>query len=95
MSDLLDKLNDDEPEATVTVTDTDGVTAEYEFLDIVNLDNTEYAVLCAADSDGFVDIFRIVSSGREEEYERVKDYSILEAVFEIFKIKNEDEFDFD
>lgn len=97
MSELLDQLNDDELDitATVTITDTDGVTAAYEFLDIVNLDNIEYAVLCGEENDGYVDIFRIIAVNGKESYVRVTDDDTLEKVFHVFMIKNEDEFDFE
>lgn len=95
MSELLDQLNDEDLDPTVTITDTDGVTAVYDFLDIVNLDNIEYAVVCTPESDGFVDIFRIIEVNGKEKYVRVTDEDLLESVFHIFKIKNEDEFDFE
>ena len=94
MSDILSQIKDDDFEPVVTITDTQGVKGEYEFLDIVNHNNVEYAVLCPVDSDGYVDIFRIVTVNGEEKYSRVEDDETLTRVFEIFRIKNEDEFDF-
>lgn len=96
MAYLLDQITDDDPDAVsfVTFTDTDGVTEEYEFLDIVSYSEKEYAVVCTKDSDGFVDIFEIFISNGEEKYRRVTDDTILNEVFRIFMIKNEDEFDF-
>ena len=94
MSKLLDQLNDEELDFTVTVTDTDGVTAEYEFLDIVCLEGDEYAVLDPIGGDGYVDIFRIDCAGDDERYVRQTDDDVLDRVFEVFRIKNEDEFDF-
>lgn len=95
MSKLLDQLNDEELDFTVEITDTDGVTGQYEFLDIVLRDQTEYAVLSPLEEDGYVDIFKIQYIGGEERYIREKNDKILSEVFEIFKIKNEDEFDFE
>lgn len=95
MSELLDQLKDDELDFTVKITDTDGITAEYEFLDIVNLEGIEYAVLDPMDGEGYVDIFRIISANGKEHYKRECDENTLERVFEIFRIKNEDEFDFE
>lgn len=95
MPDILSQINDDDFEPIVTITDTHGVTGEYEFLDIVSHNSIEYAVLCPVSSDGYVDIFRIVrTSGGEEKYSRVEDDETLTKVFEIFRLKNEDEFDF-
>ena len=47
------------------------------------------------DADGYVDIFRIQILNGDERYIREKDGKILDEVFEIFRMKNEDEFDFD
>lgn len=95
MSKLLDQLNDEELDFTVTITDSDNVTADYEFLDIVYRDGVEYAVLSPLDDDGYVDIFRIQYINDDEMYIRETNDKILDEVFEIFKVKNEDEFDFD
>lgn len=95
MSELLNQLKDEELDFTVRFTDTDGVYGEYEFLDIVLYNNCEYAVVAPLDADGYVDIFRIMGVNGKEVYARVKDDETLEEIFEIFKIKNEDEFDFE
>ncbi|MGN1442255.1 MAG: hypothetical protein ACI4XE_00295 [Acutalibacteraceae bacterium] len=95
MSRLLDQLNDDEMDFTVRFTDTDGVKVSGEFLDIVCRDAVEYAVISPDDADGYVDIFRIQILNGNELYIREKDEKVLDEVFEIFRIKNEDEFDFD
>ncbi len=95
MSKLLDQLKDEILDFTVTITDTEGITAKYEFLDIVLYENEEYAVLSPIKDDGYVDIFKIITKGEAEEYERITDGKILFEVFEIFKLKNEDEFDFE
>ena len=95
MSELLDQLKDDELDFTVRFTDTDGVYGEYEFLDIVLYKGCEYAVVAPLEADGYVDIFRIMAVNGKEVYVRVTDDETAEEIFEIFKIKNEDEFDFE
>lgn len=95
MSELLNQLNDEELDFTVRFKDTDGVYGEYEFLDIVLYKDSEYAVVSPLDADGYVDIFKITVTDGNEAYERVADDTVLEEVFEIFKKKNEDEFDFE
>lgn len=95
MSDLLSKLNDEELDFTVTIKDTDRIEADYEFLDIVFLDDIEYVVLSPVDADGYVDIFRVIKTTNGEAYQRVTDDRMLDEIFEIFRRKNEDEFDFD
>lgn len=94
MCDLLNQINDDDFEPVVTVTDTTGKTGKYEFLDIVNYRNLEYAVLCPVKGDGYVEIFLIENQNGKESYSPVSDEELLENVFELFRIKNEDEFDF-
>ena len=94
MSELLNQLKDDELDFTVKITDTDGVTGEYEFLDIVLYEKNEYAVLDPMDGEGYVDIFRIMGVNGKEVYVRVTDETLLDEIFEIFRLKNEDEFDF-
>ena len=79
----------------LSFTDTDGVKVNGEFLDIVCRDGIEYAVISPDDADGYVDIFRIQILNGDERYIREKDDKVLDEVFEIFRIKNEDEFDFD
>ncbi len=95
MSELLSQLNDEELDFTVRFTDTDGVSGEYEFLDIVLYKENEYAVVAPLDDDGYVDIFKIIQKDGKEAYERENDDTALEEIFEIFKRKNEDEFDFE
>ena len=95
MSDLLNKLNDEELDFTVTITDTDGIKATYDFLDIVFLNELEYVVLEPEDGDGYVDIFRVIKTSKGEAYQRVTDDRLLDELFEIFRRKNEDEFDFE
>ena len=94
MSDLLNQLNDEEEEPRVTLTDTDGVTAVYEFLDLVFLGDKEYAVLSPDGSDGDVVIFFVRQTEKGEEYVPVTDEALQWHVFEIFRMQHEDEFDF-
>ena len=95
MSELLNQLKDDELDFTVRFTDTDGVSGEYEFLDIVLYKENEYAVVEPSAGDGYVDIFRIIVDAGKEKYERVTDDEALDDIFDIFRKKNEDEFDFE
>ena len=95
MSELLGQLNDDELDFTVRFTDTEGTFCAGEFLDIVNYGGEEYVIIDPCDGEGYVDIFRIVMKDGKECYERENDDNVLEEVFEIFRVKNEDEFDFD
>ena len=95
MSELLNKINDEELDFTVTIIYTDGVKASYEFLDIVFKNELEYIILEPCDSDGYVDIFRVIATSSGEAYQRVTDEKLLDEIFGIFRRKNEDEFDFE
>lgn len=94
MSELLNQLNDEELDFTVSFRDTDGNTNKGEFLDIVFYEKNEYVIIEPEDGDGYVDIFRIMHVNEKEIYVRVTDDETLDSVFEVFRIKNEDEFDF-
>ena len=94
MSELLNQLNDEELDFTVSFKDIDGNTNKGEFLDIVLYEKNEYVIIESEDGDGYVDIFRIMHVNGKEIYVRVTDDETLDNVFEIFRIKNEDEFDF-
>lgn len=95
MSDLLNRLNDAQMDFSVTITDTDGIRATYDFLDIIFLNELEYVVLEPEDGDGYVDIFRVIKTSSGEAYQRVSDDKLLDEIFEVFRKKNEDEFDFE
>ncbi len=95
MSELLSQLKDDELDFTVRFKDTEGTFCAGEFLDIVNFKDNEYVIIDPCDGEGYVDIFRIIMKDKKEAYERETDEEILDAVFEIFRVKNEDEFDFE
>lgn len=95
MSDLLNQLHDEDEDAVVTITDSDGHTEDYEFLDLVFLGDREYAVVSPVPSDGDVVIFRVMPYDEGEAYLRVTDDVTLLRVFDVFRLKNEDEFDFD
>ena len=69
----------------------------FEFLDLIVYDNQEYVVLLPAGDDGGdeVVILRLEEVDDETEaYNSVEDEDILNAVFEIFKEKFKDEFNF-
>ena len=95
MSELLSQLNDDELDFTVSFKDTDGNSHKGDFLDIVLFQKNEYVIIEPEDGEGYVDIFRIMYVNGKEVYVPVSDNKVLDSVFEVFRIKNEDEFDFE
>lgn len=85
-----------EPEI-VTLVDDEGNEVEFELLDVMEYEGEEYVILIENndDANGVV-ILKIESIDDEtEEYFAIDDEDILNCVFEAFKEKYEDEFDFD
>ena len=80
----------------VVLTDQDGVDTEFEFLDIVEVDGKEYVILLPVDKaeDGEVVIFRIEGDGEDETYVGVETEEEASKVFNFFKEKAKDDFNF-
>lgn len=84
----------------VILNDEDGNEIRFEFLDLIEYESEEYVVLLPVDDegeneDGEVVILKLEDSETDEEsYVSVDDEDTLAAVFEIFKDKFKDEFNF-
>ena len=84
----------------IILNDEDGNEVEFEFLDLIEYEGESYVVLLPTDEDeeeaGEVLILKLedTDSEDEESYVSVEDEEILNNVFEIFKDKFKDEFDF-
>ena len=87
----------------VVLNDEDGNEVKFEFLDLVELDEEEYVVLLPVteegeEEEGDVVILKVEDTddedSEEESYVSVEDEEILNKVFEIFKEKFKDDFDF-
>ena len=91
---------DEELDNIIVLNDEDGNEVNFEFLDLVELDGEEYVVLLPTDESedepGEVVILQVedTDSEDEESYISVEDEEVLNKVFEIFKEKFKDEFDF-
>ena len=85
-----------EPEIVV-LQDNEGNELEFELLDVVEYEGEEYIVLIENDEQAQdVTILKIESIDDEtEEYFGIDDEEILTNVFEVFKEKYKDEFDFE
>lgn len=81
----------------VTLNDEFGNEVQFEFLDLVEYNGEEYVVLLPADDeDGEVVILKVEELDDDNDsYTSVEDEDILMAVFQIFKNKFKDEFDFE
>ena len=86
----------------VILNDEEGNEVKFEFLDVVELDNEEYVVLlpvteAGEEEEGEVVILKIEDTdddSEEESYVSVEDEDTLNRVFEIFKERFKDDFDF-
>lgn len=87
---------DSEEVIIIELTDEEGNTTEFEYLDTVQLEGEEYVVLIEnnEDADGVI-VLRIESVDDENEsYVGVEDDGIVDRVYQIFKKNHSDEFDF-
>ena len=83
----------------IILNDEAGNEVEFEFLDLIEYQGEEFVVLLPcdeADEAGEVVILKLEDTDDEENesYASVDDESVLNAVFEIFKEKFKDEFNF-
>lgn len=84
----------------IVLNDENGNEVQFEFLDLIEYESEEYVVLLPIDEDGENDDGEVVilkledSDTDEESYVSVDDETVLNAVFEIFKDKFKDEFNF-
>lgn len=88
--------NFEELDNIIVLNDDEGNEIEFEFLDLVEYNSNEYVVLLPADDDADeVVILQVEDAGEyTESYTSVDDEETLTAVFEIFKDKFKDEFNF-
>ena len=88
-------LPEEEEVSILTLTDENGVDTNFEYLDCIELEGTEYLVLMPEDSDELV-ILKVEPVDEEtENYLAVEDEGILNTVFEIFKEKFKDVLEFE
>ena len=91
----------EERDDVVILVDENGEEVEFEHLDTVELNGNEYVVLLPkAESEEEKDIDEVVilkiEHGEEEDsFVSVEDDDELDAVFEEFRVRMEDEFEFD
>jgi uncharacterized protein YrzB (UPF0473 family) len=86
----------------IILNDENGNEVQFEFLDLIEYDSEEYVVLLPVveegeEEDGEVVILKVDDSDEEsdeESYVSVDDEDVLTAVFEIFKEKFKEDFNF-
>lgn len=89
-------MNNNELDNIITLNDEDGNAIEFEFLDLIGYQNSEYVVLLPCDENADEVVILMVESldDESESYCSVDGETTLNAVFEIFKEKFKDEFNF-
>lgn len=97
------ELEGEDLDNIVILNNEDGNQVQFEFLDLIELDDEEYVVLLPVTEEGEEDEGEVVilkvedtddEESDEESYISVEDEEILNQVFEIFKEKFKDDFDF-
>ena len=99
--DVKNVPNSDESEELdniIVLNDENGDEIEFEFLDLIEYEGEEYVVLLPNDEEDADEVVILkledTDSEDEESYVSVEDEDVLKAVFEIFKEKFKDEFNF-
>ena len=98
MSEDINNVENEELDNIITLNDEEGNEVEFEFLDLIEFEGEEYVVLLPVEETedaGEVVILQVEDIDSDEEsYTSVEDEEILNKVFEIFKEKFKDEFNF-
>ena len=91
----------DELDNIITLNDEDGNEVQFEFLDLIELDSEEYVILLPVEEEDSQKAEEVVilkvedtDSEDEESYVSVEDEDVLNKVFQMFKEKFKDEFNF-
>ncbi len=90
---------DEELDNIIVLNDEEGQEVQFEFLDLIEYDGEEYVILLPIEENedaGEVVILKVedTDSEDEESYVSVDDQETLNTVFEMFKEKFKDEFNF-
>ena len=99
---MEENFEGEELDNIITLNDENGAEVKFEFLDLIELEGEQYVVLLPVleegeEDEGEVVILRVDDSNeenQEESYVSVDDEETLMKVFNIFKDKFKDEFDF-
>ncbi len=99
---MEENFEGEELDNIITLNDEDGNEVKFEFLDLIDFENEQYVVLLPVleegeEDDGEVVILKLEDSeddSEQESYVSVENEETLMKVFDIFKDKFKDEFDF-
>ena len=100
--DVNNNIPDEEIDNIIVLNDENGEESKFEFLDLIEYEGEEYVVLLPVEEEqndddaGEVGILNLedTDSDDEESYVSVDDEEVLNKVFELFKDKFKDEFNF-
>ena len=84
-----------EEESILTLTDENGDELNFEYLDCIEYEGTEYLVLMPEDSNEIVILEVQPVDEENENYVAVENEDILDAVYEIFKQRYKDVLEFE
>ena len=92
-----EELLQEEEVSIITLTDDNGVETDFEYLDCIEYQGTEYLVLLPAEEESSELVILAIEPVDEENenYLAVEDEATLEAVYAIFKDRYKDFFTFE
>ena len=99
-NEIPENIAGEEVDNIVILNDEEGNEVQFEFLDLIEYNEEEYVILLPVEDEiseepGEVVILKVESTSEDEEsYVSVEDEEVLYNVFEIFKEKFKDEFNF-
>ena len=99
-NEIPENIEGEEVDNIVILNDEEGNEVQFEFLDLIEYNEEEYVILLPVEDEiseepGEVVILKVESTSEDEEsYVSVEDEEVLNNVFEIFKGKFKDEFNF-
>ena len=99
-NEIPENIEGEEVDNIVILNDEEGNEVQFEFLDLIEYNEEVYVILLPVEDEiseepGEVVILKVESTSEDEEsYVSVEDEEVLNNVFEIFKEKFKDEFNF-
>ena len=92
-----DDEENEEENNVVILTDEDGNDVEFEHLDTIEYGDDIYVILIETVDDEGVTILKLIEGDdeKDDELTTVEDEEVAEAVYQIFKERNKDFFDFE
>lgn len=95
---LLDDEEEEELDSTITLTDENGESTDFTFADLIEFGGKEYVVLLPPENEEQEVTILLVEPGDDDDTENylpVEDEKLLAFLFEIFKERNKDRFNFE